>query len=56
MTKNKAQFSRLDDIKFSMLKRLSNENGDILHALRKDDPSYEKFGEAYFTIVTYWKL
>tara|TARA_Y100000816_G_scaffold284788_1_gene263548 strand:+ start:751 stop:1194 length:444 start_codon:yes stop_codon:yes gene_type:complete len=57
MTENKVpKLLSLNDIKISMLKKINNVNGDILHILRKDDPAYEKFGEAYFTTVKYNKI
>ena len=46
----------LKDIKLSSLKRIDNENGDILHVLRNDDSDYKKFGEAYFTSIKFNKI
>ena len=33
------------------LQRISLESGDVLHALRQSDASFQGFGEAYFSIV-----
>ena len=33
------------------LKRIFLESGDVLHALRQSDDSFQGFGEAYFSIV-----
>lgn len=57
MTENKRrQFISLKDIKLSSLKRIGNENGDVLHILRNDDSAYKKFGEAYFTSIKFNKI
>ena len=37
----------------SELKQIHNSKGDILHALKKSDKSYNNFGEAYFSFVKY---
>ena len=37
----------------SELKQIHNSKGDILHALKKSDTSYNNFGEAYFSFVKY---
>lgn len=39
------------DIIITPLKRIDVPGGDILHAMKKDDPGYKEFGEAYFSIV-----
>ena len=57
MTQNKIrQLISLKDIKLSSLKRIDNENGDILHILRNNDSDYKKFGEAYFTSIKFNKI
>lgn len=37
----------------SELNRIYNSKGDILHALKKSDSSFNNFGEAYFSFVKY---
>jgi len=34
------------------LKRISVAGGDVLHAIKRSDPGFEDFGEAYFSQVT----
>jgi dTDP-4-dehydrorhamnose 3,5-epimerase len=46
---------------FSLLKKVYHPKGNVLHALKKSDPSYSDFGEAYFTSINHgetkgWKL
>ena len=50
-----------DAIKISDLSRISNPNGDVMHALKSSEKGYNGFGEAYFSIilnnsVKAWKL
>ena len=33
------------------LKRISHPKGDILHGMKKNDPGYAGFGEAYFSTI-----
>jgi len=33
------------------LRRIANPKGDILHAMKRSDPGFAGFGEAYFTFV-----
>ena len=33
------------------LRQIADERGKIMHMLRADDPSFEKFGEIYFSVV-----
>ena len=33
------------------LKKISNEKGDIFHALKRSDKTYEDFGEVYFSWI-----
>ena len=37
----------------SELNQIYNPKGDILHALKKSDSSFNNFGEAYFSFVKY---
>jgi len=51
----------VDDIKIVSLKRIEVPGGDVMHAMKKSDPGYENFGEAYFSWakkdhVKAWKL
>lgn len=39
------------DIAVTKLSRFSLEDGDVLHALKKDEESYAGFGEAYFSWI-----
>lgn len=43
----------MDGITLSPLKQISNPKGDIYHALKKSDESFNGFGEAYFTSVNF---
>ena len=40
----------------SELNQIHNSKGDILHALKKSDSSFNNFGEAYFSFVKYNKI
>tara|TARA_B110000483_G_scaffold224455_1_gene283246 strand:+ start:755 stop:1162 length:408 start_codon:yes stop_codon:yes gene_type:complete len=41
----------LDRIILTPLKKIHNPKGDIFHAIKKSDPGYDGFGEAYFSII-----
>jgi dTDP-4-dehydrorhamnose 3,5-epimerase len=41
----------IEDVIVTPLKRIFNEKGDILHALRCSEEGFSKFGEAYFSTV-----
>lgn len=41
----------LEKIKVTPLKRISVEGGDVLHALKYNEISFNNFGEAYFSFV-----
>jgi dTDP-4-dehydrorhamnose 3,5-epimerase len=41
----------IHDVRVTPLRRIADERGAILHMLREDDPSFERFGEIYFSIV-----
>jgi dTDP-4-dehydrorhamnose 3,5-epimerase len=43
--------TKLDKILITPLARISNANGDILHAMKKGDPGFHGFGEVYFSII-----
>ena len=43
----------LNEICVSPLKRISVTGGDVLHAMKKSDPGYVDFGEAYFSLVEF---
>ena len=50
----------LDQIKIKPLKRINKNGGDILHAMKSTEDSFQGFGEAYFSwvdsgIVKAWK-
>ncbi|MBE3654122.1 WxcM-like domain-containing protein [Vibrio navarrensis] len=38
------------------LKRIANEKGDILHAMKRSDAGYVEFGEAYFTSILFGEI
>jgi len=42
----------LDDILITQLARISVAGGDVLHAIKKIDPGFNGFGEAYFSWIT----
>jgi len=51
----------IDGVFLTPLKRIANEKGDILHALKRSDDSFSTFGEAYFSIANFnavkgWKM
>lgn len=41
----------IDGVIVTPLKRISNEKGDILHALKCSEASFSRFGEAYFSTI-----
>lgn len=41
----------IDGIDINDLRIISNQKGDIYHALKSNDSSFSKFGEAYFSTV-----
>ncbi|MHB1099241.1 MAG: dTDP-4-dehydrorhamnose 3,5-epimerase [Burkholderiales bacterium] len=41
----------VDDILLTPLKRVPVKGGDVLHAMKRSDPGFVDFGEAYFSIV-----
>jgi dTDP-4-dehydrorhamnose 3,5-epimerase len=41
----------IHDVRVTPLRRIADERGAILHMLRADDPSFERFGEIYFSLV-----
>jgi dTDP-4-dehydrorhamnose 3,5-epimerase len=41
----------LNDIVITPLTKIPTSGGDVFHALKKSDPGYEGFGEAYFSWV-----
>jgi len=52
---------KLEDILITPLKRVSVLGGDVLHAIKKTDPTFVGFGEAYFSwidpgAIKAWKL
>lgn len=52
---------KLTDIQVTPLKRIPVAGGDVLHALRRSDPGFNGFGEAYFSILNIgaikgWKM
>jgi dTDP-4-dehydrorhamnose 3,5-epimerase len=41
----------LSDLSITPLRRIKTDGGDVLHAMKKLDPSFVGFGEAYFSWV-----
>ena len=41
----------VDDILITPLKRIQVAGGDVLHAMKRTDPGFADFGEAYFSMV-----
>ena len=43
--------SNLDQILVTKLKRIPTLGGDVMHAMKSDDHGFNRFGEAYFSVV-----
>jgi len=43
--------NKIDGVVITSLKIIEVEGGDVLHAMKKNDPGYNGFGEAYFSII-----
>ena len=41
----------LDQIKLHKLKNIKLQNGNVMHALKKSDKGFIKFGEIYFSWI-----
>jgi dTDP-4-dehydrorhamnose 3,5-epimerase len=41
----------IDGVIVTPLRRIPNPKGDVYHALKRSDPGYRDFGEAYFSTV-----
>lgn len=41
----------MDGVILTPLKQIFHPKGDVFHAMKKSDPGYEGFGEAYFSTV-----
>lgn len=41
----------IDGVLLTPLRRIAVAGGDVLHALKRDDPGFSGFGEAYFSTV-----
>ena len=41
----------IEDLILTPLKQIHHPKGDILHGLKKSDPEYSGFGEAYFSTI-----
>jgi len=41
----------VSDIFLTPLNRIAVDGGDVLHAMKKSDPGYKDFGEAYFSQI-----
>ena len=42
----------MDGVVLSPLKKIHHKNGDIFHALKASDQSFDGFGEAYFSFIS----
>lgn len=43
----------IEGVLLTPLKKISHPKGDILHGVKKSDPGFSAFGEAYFTKVLF---
>jgi dTDP-4-dehydrorhamnose 3,5-epimerase len=43
----------IDGVTVTPLKMIKGERGNIMHALKRSDPEFMSFGEAYFSTVTF---
>ncbi|MGI8751476.1 MAG: dTDP-4-dehydrorhamnose 3,5-epimerase family protein [Acidimicrobiales bacterium] len=43
--------SGIDGLMLTSLRRIPDERGAVLHMLRDDSPTFDRFGEIYFSIV-----
>ena len=43
----------IESVLLSSLKKIPHSKGDIFHAMKKSDPGFSGFGEAYFTKVNF---
>ena len=41
----------IDGVRLSPLRRIPDERGTVMHMLRADGPSFDRFGEIYFSTV-----
>ncbi|MDA8094303.1 MAG: dTDP-4-dehydrorhamnose 3,5-epimerase [Betaproteobacteria bacterium] len=41
----------VDDIVLTPLRRVPVAGGDVLHAIKRSDPGFSDFGEAYFSMI-----
>lgn len=41
----------MDGVTLTPLKQIANPKGDLYHCMKKSDPGYSGFGEAYFSTV-----
>lgn len=41
----------MDGVTLTPLKQIHHPKGDVFHAMKKSDPGYEGFGEAYFSTI-----
>lgn len=45
--------SNIEGVLISNLRQIPNAKGDIYHGLKKSEPSFEGFGESYFSFINY---
>lgn len=43
--------SSIDGVLLTLLKIVNVSGGDVLHGMKRSDPGYSDFGEAYFSII-----
>jgi dTDP-4-dehydrorhamnose 3,5-epimerase len=41
----------MDGVILTPLKQFHNPKGDVFHAMKKSDPGFDSFGEAYFSTI-----
>ena len=44
---------RIEGVLLTPLKKIPHPQGDIFHAMKKSDPGFSAFGEAYFTEINF---
>lgn len=48
---NSKGITKIDGVLLTPLKNISDDRGAVLHFLKSDSPSYQKFGEVYFSLI-----
>jgi dTDP-4-dehydrorhamnose 3,5-epimerase len=48
--------SKITGVEVTSLKKIFHPMGDVYHCMKKSDPGFEGFGEAYFSTVNYGEI